>query len=203
MRTLVSRSRSSVSRWCGVTGSRTSDRAARGRTPSPRGGGPFRPCSPRPPGRPGTPASLVECRGQDLPPRPPSGSASGAAWRFAQVIEGGESLLPRLEGDGQRCALPTPRLPPLLPLREVPKAGTSEGGRERAGKPRPSSSRSCWWPSRFIGTPSVGRSLHGPTGWPRGPQEAAFMGTGYPPPTPSRLAPLGADNGGSRSIGFA
>ena len=27
------------------------------------------------------------------------------------------------------------------------------------------------------------------------------MGSGYPPPTRSRLAPLGADLGGSRSVG--
>ena len=29
------------------------------------------------------------------------------------------------------------------------------------------------------------------------------MGLGYPPPTRSRLAPLWADAGGSRSVGFA
>ena len=29
------------------------------------------------------------------------------------------------------------------------------------------------------------------------------MGLGYPPPTPSRQKPLGADFGGSRSIGYA
>ena len=109
-----------------------------------------------------------------------------------------------------RCALhqvagelPTPRLTPLLPERkscfsgERQREGGSEAGSLTLGR---SSCSLCAPRLRYAVGRSVALRACGRAWKPAG---AAFVGPGHPPPTPSRQKPLGADLGGSRSIGFA
>ena len=77
------------------------------------------------------------------------------------------------------------------------------GGRERTGSRSQGAAAAAPGASRLRSRRRVGRSLSGPAGRARKPAGAAFVGLGYPPPTPSRQKPLGADFGGSRSIGCA
>ena len=126
--------------------------------------------------------------------------------RVACVSYEGEKPFPQALKAWTTLRVAHPTAIPLSPAKPSPRKEPGRLTLERReganGKPLPRVRPQLHLgASRLRSRRRVGRSLSGPAGRARKPAGAAFVGLGYPPPTPSRQKPLGADFGGSRSIG--